>query len=178
MTNKHFSKILMLFIIIAALFLASCSPEQNKANQVRKVADQIASYTLPQGYTEKFGVDVLGYQIVGLEGQTPNCHIYLLQVTEETNLDIEKLREQASSMDTSRKNDRPREVRVVETRTATIRGQEVQVAVGEGINSEDQPYREVTALFEGRSGPTLVSISSPVDQWNWEQVNSFLASIQ
>ena len=62
--------------------------------------------------------------------------------------------------------------------TAHLRQGTAPVLVGEGINSQKQSYREVTALFQGRGGPALVSISSPASQWDWEQVDLFLASVE
>ena len=81
-------------------------------------------------------------------------------------------------MQGEQKADRYTRVNIVETRTVTMRGKEVPMVVGEGINSENQDFREVTALFEGRGGPALVSIISPVDQWDWETVDAFIASIE
>jgi hypothetical protein len=123
-------------------------------------------------------VDLLGYQLVSLEGPTSSCHIYLVQAPKDTQVDMADLQKQARTMEGSRNTDKISGVQIVETRTATLRGQEVPVAVGEGVNSEQQPYREVTALFEGRGGPALVSISSPVDEWDWSLVDEFLASIE
>lgn len=178
MNAKQLSKILVPLMILTALLLAGCSSAQKDTASIRAVADKISGYSIPQGYSEQFALDVMGYQMVSLVGKTPNCHIYLVQAPKGTEADIARLEEQARSMEASKKNDRPRDVRVVENRTVTIRGQEVQMAVGEGTNSDNLPYREISALFDGRGGPTLVSVASPVDQWDWDQVNAFLASIE
>ncbi len=71
----------------------------------------------------------------------------------------------------------PKQMQVVENRPVVIRGQSATLVILEGLNSENQPYRSATALFEGRSGPALVSISSMVSVWNPEMVDAFLASL-
>lgn len=174
--KKSIITISILFLLFISLFLSSCSAAQSK--NLQAVADKIAGYTLPQGYKEQFSVDLMGYQLVSFEGSTPNCHLFLVQAPKDSDIDVEGLKKQAGKLEGDNPNRKVRDVRVVETRTATIRGQEVTLLVGEGINSEDLPFREVTALFEGRNGPAIVNISSPVDLWDWDLVNGFLASIE
>lgn len=177
-TTFRFS-IVSLFLI-AVVFLTGCSglEYKNQPADIRAVADQIAAYSVPQGYQEQFAAAMLGYQLVSLEGPIPSCHIYLVQAPKDAADDMEKLQQQARTLSGAKsKNDRS-DLRVVEQREATIRGQQVTVLVSEGINSEDLPYREVTALFIARGGPALVSISSPVSEWNDAMVDSFLASIE
>ncbi len=178
MTANSVFKHIVPLLLLAALLMSGCSAQKNKTADIRKVADKIAGYSLPEGYSEQFALDVLGYQLVSLTGPTESCHIYLVQAPKDIEVDIAKLQEQARSMEGGEKSGRPRDVHVVETRSASLRGQEVPVLVGEGINSQEQPYREVTALFQGRGGPALVSISSPASQWDWEQVDLFLASVE
>jgi hypothetical protein len=180
MMNKIILRNLVLWIFLTSLLLSGCTPERNKVlnENIRAVGEKITGYTLPAGYREQFAVDLLGYQLVSLEGSTPNCHIYLLQAPKETTADIEKLKEQARQLEGEKKSEDLRDIRVVEVRTTNLRGQDVDVLVGEGVNSEEQPYREVTALFEGRGGPALVNISSPVSLWDWDQVDQFLSSLQ
>jgi hypothetical protein len=165
---------LVSLVCLFAVLLSGCSSGQKKsqANDIRKVADKITGYSLPAGYREEFALDVLGYQLVNLQGQTPNCHIYLAQATADIDIDLTALHNQNRA-----KDDRnPRGVRMVETRTVSLRGQEVSMLVSEGINSENQPYRQILALFEGRGGPAAVNLSAPIDVWDWEQVDEFLAS--
>jgi hypothetical protein len=169
------AKFPLTLILAAALLLSGCS---TRPDRVQAVAEQIASYTLPDGYTEQFAVDLLGYQLVSLQGPTPSSHAYLVQAPKDTQVDMADLQKQARTIEGDRRGSDLSDLQIVETRTATLRGQEVPVVVGEGVNSEKLPYRQVTALFEGRSGPALVNISAPVDEWDWDLVDEFLASIE
>jgi hypothetical protein len=180
MTAKNIVKILLPLLMLSSILITGCSSPKNKvSNQdIAAIGDKIASFTIPQGYSRDFAVDMLGYQLISLEGPVPSCHIYLIQAPKEANLDLDNLQDQARLLEGNHKPERLRDYRVVETRTSLLKGQEVPVIVGEGINSENQTYRGVLILFEGRSGPAMVNISSPVGQWDWDMVDEFLASIQ
>lgn len=180
MFKKPSSRIFLSLAAFMLLMLSACSafPYPTDAEDIRSIADQIASYSAPEGYTEAFAIDLMGYQVVDLQGITPSCHIYLVQAPEDTHVDVEKLQEQARSMDAGKRYKNPREVRVVEQRMVTLRGESVTMLVGEGVNADNMAYREITALFTGRGGPALVSMSAPVDQWDWDMVDQFLASME
>jgi hypothetical protein len=67
---------------------------------------------------------------------------------------------------------------VIENRTATVRGQEVNVVVSEGLNSDNVSYRQVTVGFQGKGGPAMLVFSDSAELWNLETVDALLASIQ
>jgi len=168
----------VIMAVLAGLFIFSaCSPLKTQ-NEVHTIADQIAGYSIPDGYREQFAVEMSGYQMVGLQGPEASCHIYLLQAPKDISVDIEVLQTQADSLEKHHKEQEHRSMRLVETRDVTVRGETVSLLVSEGLNHDNQAYREVIAQFTGRNGPALVSISSPVDQWDWDMVDSFLTSIE
>ena len=70
------------------------------------------------------------------------------------------------------------DITVIENRPATIRGQDVTLIVSEGLNSANVPYRQVTAAFEGKGGPTLLVFSETVGAWDQAAVDEFIASIR
>lgn len=172
------TKIIIVFLILSTLLTACASKPNANKSIVSQVAEKIALYAMPEGYNEDFAVDLWGYQLVSLKGETENCHLYMVQAPKDMVVDMESLREQALELQGVQKEDRYSHITTTEVRTVTVRGQEVPMIVGEGENSSNQIYREVAVLFEGRGGPTLVSISSPVDEWDWETVDTFIASIE
>lgn len=172
------TKILIVVLILTTLLTACASKPNANKSIVSRVAEKIAGYTMPEGYSEELGVDLWGYQLVSLKGKTENCHLYLVQAPEDNEIDIESLKEQAREMQGTQKADRYTRVETVETRIVTVRGQEVPMVVGEGVNSNNETFREVAVVFEGRGGPALLSISSPVDQWDWNLVDAFIVSLE
>lgn len=169
-------------ILAVLLLLSGCKGLSYKtsAKEIHSISDQIAGFTLPQGYTEEFALTLMDYQLVSLKEDQASTHIYLVQAPKDADIDMSDLQKQIDTIenDRSQKANQPlREVHTVETRTVMLRGLEVPLIVGEGLNSQDQPYREVAAVFEGRNGVALVNLSAPVDQWDWEMVDTFLASL-
>ncbi|RPI32059.1 MAG: hypothetical protein EHM70_09890 [Chloroflexota bacterium] len=179
-TQTSIKNILTLAALALILLLSACSPLKYKTQEsdIQDVAGKIAGYTLPEGYSEQFAVELMDYQLISLVGPTPSCHIYLVQAPTDADVDIAALQEQARNMDGNKREDSYSDVQIVEQRSTVIRGQDVTMLVGEGVNSENLPYREVTALFDGKTGPALVSIASPVSEWDWTMVDEFLASIE
>jgi hypothetical protein len=66
---------------------------------------------------------------------------------------------------------------IIETRPVTVREQEVTLVISEGITSEGETYRQVTAAFQGKGGPALLMLSEPVTSWNQQVVDALIASI-
>lgn len=165
-------------LLAAAALLSACAGKAytKDAEEIRAVGDAISAYTVPQGYSEAFATDVMGYQLVSLQGPLPSCHIYLAQAPEGVEIDAEKLRQQARKMGSGNQGE-TRDLRLVEEREVSLRGETVAMMVSEGRNSDNLPYREVTAVFAGRGGQALLSISAPVEVWDWELVDQFIASL-
>ena len=67
---------------------------------------------------------------------------------------------------------------VIENRTATMRGQEVNVVTSEGTNSDRVVYRQIMVGFQGKGGPALLVFSDAVENWDQDAVDAFLQSIQ
>jgi len=179
MKSHNYSKRIILFatLTVLTLGLTGCSilQAENLFDDAGDVAGKIADYALPKDYREQFAVEMMDYQVISLIGIEESSHIYLIQAPKDIDINIDSL-QQARIMDN---NDtiEPKQMQVVENRLAMIRGQSVNLVIQEGLNSENQPYRSATALFEGRNGPALVNISSMVSVWNPEMVDAFLASL-
>ena len=67
---------------------------------------------------------------------------------------------------------------ILEQKSFNIRGQMSLVTLSEGIPGDGITYRTATGTFHGRGGPSLLLIACPLDEWDTEMVDSFIASIQ
>jgi hypothetical protein len=65
---------------------------------------------------------------------------------------------------------------VVEEVPVIIQDQETMLSISEGETSDGVSYRMVSANFQGRSGPALLMIAGPLDEWDQEMVDSFISS--
>ena len=170
-----------LLVLTAAILLAvvcACAPAvslNSDSDQVSSAAAQIADFEPPAGYTSEFTASLLGYTVAAYSPGDGHSHLYLIQSENES--DGEKLADMLKELvpGTSDANTR---LTVIENREATIRGQEVTLVVSAGVNSEGDPYRQVTAAFQGKGGPALLVLSEPSDRWDPSTVDAFIASIQ
>ncbi len=150
--------------------LASAS-ESNPAN-IAKIAAMIADFTVPSSFEGAMGMHLLGFSVVGYNGQDEHSHIYLAQVPDSIHVDPASLERQVSP-----RADRPARMQVVERGEVSIRGALVPYEISEGTNGDGLAYRELSAIFQGKGGQALVNISSPSASWDQAMVDSFLASI-
>ncbi len=143
---------------------------------VAEVGQSISNYTLPDGFTNGFSTRLLGLSAVGYNGTDGHSHIYLLQMPSYINIDQTEMERQLSQA--TGNTDKYTKVTVVGEEQANLRGQETTLTVSEGINHDNQPYREVSGLFPGKGGQALVVVSMPTGSWNQDLVDNFLASIK
>ena len=70
------------------------------------------------------------------------------------------------------------DTKIIEQKPVTVRGQETTLNISDGTSLQELSYRYATARFEGRGGPALVMVASPVDEWDLGMVDGFISSIQ
>lgn len=149
--------------------------QTNPAN-AETIADGIAEYDLPVGFGDEFGMQVADFAMVGYTGEDDHRHIFLFQLPSYVTLDEDQIQDRLQQA--YDRNDRPERLQVVDRLPGKIRGQEVELVVSEGINHDNQAYREVSAIFQGRGGQAVVLISGPVTNWDQRMVDEFIASFQ
>ncbi len=141
--------------------------------KVAKIAASIADFSLPAGFEGSFGMQLLGFSLVGYNGSDGHSHIYFVQVPDSIHVDPASIERQVNP-----RNDRPARLKVVERGEVSIRGQLVPYEISEGTSGDGQAYRELSAFFQGKGGQAMVNISSPSTSWDKALVDSFLGSIQ
>jgi hypothetical protein len=158
--------------------LSACIPDDsiNKdSEQVSSAAATIADFDLPVGYQADFSASLMGYTFASFRPDDEHSHLYFIQSEKET--DGEKLAQMLDELVPGASDPQTR-MTVIETRPATIREQQVTLVISEGVSSDGETYRQVTAAFQGKGGPALLVLSEPVSRWNQETVDAFLTSIQ
>ncbi len=145
--------------------------------QVAAIAAEVASYNLPADYSHQFASKLLGFTIVSCTPDGYPGHIYLMQFPRGLQLDQPAMERQLWQATNGRRGEDHSRFVVVGTRQVTIRGQAVTLQVGEGINSDDQRYRQFSGVFQGKGGQVLITVSAPATRWDPAAVDAFLASI-
>ena len=156
--------------------LAGCSLRSD-AGSINAAAAKIADFSLPAGYTPEATAEIGGYLFVSYAPGDGHSHIQFIQAPADANVDratLEKYIQQASQ---NRDYDTSSRSQVVGSIQATIRGQAVTLVISEATNSTQQPYRSLTGVFQGKGGTALLSVESPINFWNQNAVDQFIASI-
>ncbi len=165
------------FILFRSTAQALGTTMETNAQQVSEISDTMAEYDLPAGFGNGYAAHIAGFTVVGYTGNDGHSHVYFVQIPAGVKIDqgeIERQLDQAAG----RPQNRRQSTRIVDQVPTTIRGQETTLVLSEGINSDDQPFREATAMFQGRGGQTLVVYETPTSSWNQADVDAFLASIR
>ncbi len=145
---------------------------------VEGAAGQIAEFQLPAGYRSEASLSLGGYTFVSFAPGDDHSHIQMVQAPASVKVDEATLDQYAQQANPNVRRDRYSQVRTVGQSQATIRGQNVTLLISEGSNRDGQLYRTMTGVFQGKGGPTLLSVESPVSTWDQAQVDAFIASIR
>lgn len=146
--------------------------------QVAAVASSITGYELPPGYSERLAMNLFGFSVVVFTDQTEQMFIMLMQFPEFAGLDQAEMERQLRQAVQGQAGAGDFQVEKVEQTTMIIRDQQVPVTISEGTDADGRNVRQVSGLFRGRSGPTLLMIFGPVQSWDQAAVESFLASLE
>ncbi len=173
------NKILLAAItVLIAVTLFACVPglsTENKSRDVSQTASQLADFSLPSGYAPEFAGKIGNYTAVSYNPGDGHSHLYLIQSQDAK--DREELSKMLTSLVPGSVDWRAR-MKVFENRTVTMRGQAATVVISDGVNSEGQSYRQVTAGFQGKGGPALLVIEEPLTRWDQATVDAFIASFK
>jgi len=147
--------------------------------EVANMLSEVAVITLPEGFGSPYGIHIGDTISVGFASQSKNTHILITQFADGTVVDREEMLKLIGNYSTNPDNPwDTANTRVIEGKPVTIRGQESYLEISEGISSDGTTYRVATATFQGKGGPALLMIAGPLDEWDIEMVNTFIASIQ
>jgi len=144
-----------------------------------RVGAEIADYQVPEGFGSPLSVHFGEVTMIGYKSTNEKSHILLAQFPDGTSINVDEMLRiisEGSNDPTSIWYNT--ETTLLEQNPVTIRGQDCTLNISEGTSAEGVTYRSAIATFDGRSGPALVLIASPMDQWDIEMIETFISSIQ
>lgn len=144
-----------------------------------RVGGEIADYEVPEGFGYPYSVHFGDVSLISYTSLSEKSQLLLAQFPEGMSVNVDEMlriiREGADDPYSIWYNTK---TTLIEQKTVTIRGQETTLNISEGISSDGTTYRTATAQFEGRSGPSLVMMASPLSEWDANMVEAFVESIQ
>jgi hypothetical protein len=145
--------------------------------QVEQTAAKIASFEPPAGFAPAFSMDLAGVVWVYYEGPTSSSHLMIVNLPSGTHVDPDGLQRDFQKYGVPGM-DETMNIQATSERLVTIAGQDVTVQVAEQTNSSGEQYHLEMCVFEGKSGPVLISINTPLSVWDQADVDAFYASIR
>ena len=144
-----------------------------------RIGSEIADFDVPEGFGSPYAMHIGEVTAVGYASHSSNTHILLTQFPEGTSVNVDemlRLIEQYSSEPNNRWYDT--QTTLIEESPVTIRGEETTLSISEGTSSDGGTYRSALSTFQGRGGPALLMIAGPLEEWDMEMIEEFVASIR
>lgn len=147
--------------------------------QAAQVAGEIATFEAPPGF-EQGSLEFFGFQAVFLQGSGSQADmtIFMMQLPPAMALSPEQMRQQMETFANQQVAPLGLDLNLVGETEAQIRGETVTISILEGTSNSGSQYRQWAGIFEGRGGPTFLTITAPLGDWDQALIDDFLASIQ
>lgn len=146
--------------------------------EAAQIADNIADYDLPPGYTQT-AMHFFGFDWVLIDPADKRREvIMLMQFPKNSDLNTEQMQMQMEHAMESRGSRAGVVMSKVGEETVTIRGEAVELIIQEGNNASGETLRQMTGVFEGKAGTAMVLVTGPASNWDQQAVINFLHSIR
>jgi hypothetical protein len=163
--------------LFRATVVSVLSDVQAEPGEAAQIADEIAGFTVPDGYTSVMATQFAHFEVVGYDSADGHSHLYLFQMPPALKVEQAELERQLESATAGQGNDQVTDMQVIEEQAVTIRGQATTLIVSEGTNHSGDAIRSASAAFDGRDGQALVSFSGLAANWDDAMINTFIASM-
>ena len=172
---------IMLFFVCSLVLLAGQGILQGIQDhlitdpvRIEALADEIADFTLPIGYSAEYAAEFLGFTLAAYKHSDSYSHIYLLQAPAGIRYDQAELEGYLSEGSSYNAQTR---TRTLLTAQRLIRGQVATFHLSEGHNADGETYRQASAMFEGNQSTALLVISEPLARWDNTRIEAFIESV-
>ena len=144
-----------------------------------QAAHEIADYTLPRGYREQMSMNIVFYSfaMIGPESSTTNGPIIMLAQFDSSATDPEQMKEQIRQSFEQQAGRNGTNMKLVEVKKMTIRGEETDVALYEGTDQNGASIKQLIASFPGKAGTALLMVMGDGGTWDQTMIEDFIQSI-
>lgn len=190
--KSNTSKIIIIVIaVIAVLCLVACaaiflltsklggtiakSVDSDPAN-VTAAVEKIAVIDVPGGFQPKSSMALLGMTFAFYENASQKSALMIFQMPSFMEMNDTSIQEMEKQLQ-SQSNRQMQNVKIVDRYDATIRGKPGVVIIQEG-EVEGQAFRQMMAVFEGKSGLAMLMIFGPQQGWPQTDYDKMIQSIR
>jgi hypothetical protein len=142
-------------------------------------AHAITDYELPQGYQEQIAMDILSYSLVMIAPVSEGSGKPIIMLAQfEAGVDPQLMEQQLQQSFEQQSGMRGTDMKLVETKEMTIRGEKAKVNVYEGADTNGNNIREWVAPFSGKNGTAIFIIMGDTETWDESLVENFIKSFR
>jgi len=164
-------------VLVAPRALEGFATTAKDPAQIKQTATKIVDYTLPPGYKEEFGMDMVFMQMVMLSPSSRARPTIMLMQSADRAAKPEDMQQQLQDQFQRQYSMRGGTYRITGTRQVRIKGQAVTLTVAENI-AESVTIQQATGAFPGKNGLAILMIIGPKQTWDWGIVEQFTGSIR
>jgi hypothetical protein len=144
-----------------------------------RAAHEIADYELPDGYQERMAMDIMFYSFVMIGPESYNVDKPIIMLAQfQAGVDQEQMEQQLRQSFEQQSGNRGMDMRLVEVKKATIRGDETEIAIYEGTDGNGNTMRQLITSFPGKGGTAMLMITGDAQEWDQDIIDDFIESIR
>lgn len=171
-------------IAIGGVFLRGQVEEAVQTpDQAAATGQSIINYDLPSGYSEQTAMSLFGMDMVFItEGSMDDGGMFIMlarfDIPGMTEADTDTMQSQMEQGMSGSNSSSGVDFSPVDSRDITINGGDSTLAISEGEDESGNLLRQATAAFVSDGKPAMVMFIGPVNGWDDDGVEEFLASIE
>lgn len=142
--------------------------------EAQAAAQDIAAIDMPAGYTASEGMKILGITMVIYKSSSPvNILVMEMPTGDLNDQNIQQMQRAYDQQSGGQSG-----MRVVDTKTVTIRNKPARIVISEGTLNAAAQIRQVIVYFQGNHGLASLIISGPISQWDTNAYDAMIRSIR
>ncbi|MBK9924322.1 MAG: hypothetical protein IPP66_03440 [Anaerolineales bacterium] len=144
-----------------------------------KAAHEIVDYTLPEGYQEQMTMNFMIYTFVMITPTSNATNEPIIMLAQfQAGVDEKQMEQQIRQSFEQQSGRRGMTLELKEVKQMTIRGEERQVAIYEGTDSNGTSMRQLVTSFPGKNGTAMLIVMGSPSNWDDDKIDKFIESIQ
>ena len=147
---------------------------------LKALGAEIVAYTLPPGYAEVIGMHFFDSTMVAIakkDASLDDMLMMLMKPPEGAEIDQAILEKQLAAALRQQFSMQGFKLTLDTVETRTISGEEVTLTYRKGQNNFGDPYRQMSALFNGSQGKVFILVQGTEAGWDQAALDSFLNSV-
>jgi hypothetical protein len=170
--------VLVAFLVFREVGKKVQSGLQMDPESAAQSAREFVDYDLPDGYTEQMAMDMIVYTFViigpaSYENTGPTIMFAHFSPVAGNQQQLEQQVRQSFNQQVG-----GADMTLVEIKTMTIRGEETEVAIYEGLDEYGDEVRQLITSFPARTGIIMLMIFGDIETWDQDMVDEFIESIR